>query len=65
MIDQLKLRTEIANRMTSLGTALVTIKSHIKGEINIQLTCNEDAAAIKDTYSLLKDLQLFLEVSFY
>lgn len=65
IIQQIKLRNEIANRLLSLGSAVVKVESHIKGELNLQLTCNADVEAIKQAYSLIKDLQLFFDISSY
>ena len=65
ILKQIKLRSEIADRLTSLGTALIKVESQTKGEICIQLTCTEAKEAIKHAYSLIKDLQLFFEISFY
>lgn len=65
IIQQIKLRNEIANRLLSLGSAVVKVESPIKGELNLQLTCNADVEAIKQAYSLIKDLQLFFDISSY
>ena len=65
IIKQIKFRSGIANRLTSLGTTVVTINSPTKEELVMQLTCNEDSEAIRHAYALIKDLQLFLDVSFY
>lgn len=65
LIKQIKLRHEIANRLTSLGTALVKVESTKESEISIQLTCNVSEHAIKHSYALFKDLQLFFDISFY
>ena len=61
IIKGIKLRTEIANRLASLGTALVKVESPVKGEIHFALTSDKTREAIQLTYSLIKDLQLFLE----
>ncbi|MFX1285016.1 MAG: zinc ribbon domain-containing protein [Promethearchaeota archaeon] len=65
ILKRIKLRSEIANRLASLGTALIKVESEVKGEICLHLTCKETQDAIRLAYSLLKDLQLFLEISFY
>ncbi|UCG04093.1 MAG: hypothetical protein JSW11_08915 [Candidatus Heimdallarchaeota archaeon] len=64
IIRGIKACSEIANRMNSLGTVFIKFESQIKGEC-FQLTCNETEESIKLAYSLIKDLQLFFEVSLY
>ncbi|MFX0206980.1 MAG: hypothetical protein ACFFDT_13415, partial [Candidatus Hodarchaeota archaeon] len=65
IIKGIKMRSEIANRLNSLGSATVKFKSKVKGEICFQLVCNETKEAVKLAYSLIKDLQLFFEISLY
>jgi ribosomal protein L40E len=65
VLKRIKRRSEIANRFVSLGEAKVKVESQTKGEICLQLTCYETPEAIKIAYSLIKDLQLFFEISYY
>ncbi|MFX0124088.1 MAG: hypothetical protein ACFFAE_10660 [Candidatus Hodarchaeota archaeon] len=65
VLKRIKMRTEIAERIVSLGEAEVKVESQTKGEICLRLSCIETEEAIKSAYSLIKDLQLFFEISFY
>lgn len=65
VLKRIKMRSGIAHQFVSLGEAKIKVESQKKGEICLQLTCNETEEAIKIAYSLIKDLQLFLEISFY
>ena len=65
IIRRLKHRNQIAHHLSSLGRAILEAKSSSKGEICIKITCNESEETIKITYSLLRDLQSFFELSFY
>ncbi len=65
IIKRIKLRSEIADRLISLGTAFIKVESEIQGEICILLSCNETQEAVKVAYSLIRDLQSFFEISFY
>lgn len=65
IIKGIKMRSEIADRLASLGTAVVKVESQTKGEICLQITCNETEEALKLTHSLIKDLQLMFEIAFY
>lgn len=65
IIEQIKQRSEIANQLASLGKVEIKVESQNKGDICIQLICNETKETVKNAYSLIKDLQLFLEISFY
>jgi parallel beta-helix repeat protein len=65
IIKGIKARSEIANRLKSLGTAVIKFESQTKGEICFQLTCNEAKESVKLAYLLIKDLQLFFEISLY
>ena len=65
IINRIKLRREIANRLASIGTALIKVGSPTKGEICIQLTSNETPEVVKEAYLLIKDIQSFFEISYY
>ena len=51
--------------MASLGKVRIKADSQTKGEICLRLTCNETKDAIKNAYSLIKDLQSYFEFSLY
>ncbi|MFX1507595.1 MAG: nitrous oxide reductase family maturation protein NosD [Promethearchaeota archaeon] len=63
VIAGIKIRSEIANSLNSLGTASVNVTSPIKGKIQIKITCIENKEAVKHAYSLITDLQSFFELS--
>ncbi|UCG00968.1 MAG: zinc ribbon domain-containing protein [Candidatus Heimdallarchaeota archaeon] len=65
VLNGIKMHSGIANQLVSLGKAEVKVESQTKGEICIQLTCIEMEEAVSIAYSLIKDLQLFFEISFY
>ena len=65
VIKRIKMRSEIADRLVSLGEAKVKVESKNERELCLQLTCNETQEAIKIAYSLIKDLQFFFEISYY
>lgn len=65
IIKRIKIRSEIANRMNSLGTVFIKFESQTKGKICFQLICNETENSVKLAHSLIKDLQLFFEISLY
>jgi parallel beta-helix repeat protein len=57
----IKQQSEIANRLTSIGTALVKVESSTKGEIWIELTFDESKEAVNHAYSLIKNLQTLID----
>ncbi|MFX1285054.1 MAG: hypothetical protein ACFFB5_15445 [Promethearchaeota archaeon] len=61
IIKEIKLRSEIAERLLSLSPIHVLVDSPNQGDICIQLTCNETDEAIKRAYLLIIDLQSFFE----
>lgn len=65
IINKIKSRREIANRLASIGTAHIKVGSPTKGEICIRLTSNETPEVVKDAYLLIKDMQSFFELSYY
>jgi hypothetical protein len=65
IISRIKLRSEIANRLASVGTALIKVRSPTKGEICIRLTGNRTPEVIENAYLLIKDIQSFFEISYY
>jgi hypothetical protein len=64
-LKRIKMRAEIADHIVSLGTVEIKVKSETEGEICIQLSCVEVDEAIKKSFTLIRDLQLFLEISTY
>ncbi|MFX1505618.1 MAG: hypothetical protein ACFFDC_05840 [Promethearchaeota archaeon] len=65
ILNRIKMRTEIADYLASLGTVDIKVKSESKGEIFIQLSCIKVDEVIKKAFTLIRDLQLFLEISTY
>lgn len=65
IINRLKNRTELANRLISLGTAVLKVNTIAKGDICVQVTCNDNDDVIKNAYSLITDIKSFIEISLY
>ena len=65
ILNRIKMRAEIASHLASLGTVEIKVQSESKEEICIQLSCVEVDEVIKNAFTLIRDLQLFLEVSTY
>ncbi|UCG00967.1 MAG: right-handed parallel beta-helix repeat-containing protein [Candidatus Heimdallarchaeota archaeon] len=65
IIRGIKLRTEIANGLNSLGTALIKAESKIIGELYIELSCIKTTEAIKHAFTLVRELQSYFDISFY
>jgi parallel beta-helix repeat protein len=59
--ESLKQKTEIADRLHSLGTAYVKVDSVIEKEIQIQITCKESKAAVEHAFALTTEIQSFLD----
>ncbi len=64
-IERIKSRGTMADNFVSLGTSTVKIESAKEGEIHLCITCDESKEAIERAYSLIKELQSFLELSQY
>ena len=62
-IDQIKSRGTMADNFASLGTCTVKIKSDKEGEIHLCIMCAESKETIERAYTLIKELQSFLELS--
>ncbi len=61
VIQGIKQRREIANRLISLGTALVKVESPPIGRICIQITSQESKETINNAFFLLQELQSFID----
>lgn len=61
IINEIKQRREIAEQMVSIGTTFIRVESQTTGEIYIRLICNENKEAVTQTYSLITELQSFIE----
>ena len=65
IIERIKSKKTIADKLASLGTSTVKIESVKKGEIQICIICDESKKTIDSAYTLVKELQSFLEQSQY
>lgn len=59
------MRTEIADHFVSLGSVEIKVKSESKWEKCIHLSCAEVDEVIPNAFMLIRDLQLFFEISMY
>jgi ribosomal protein L40E len=65
VIARIKKQSKIADQLASLGNVELKIKSKDDGDICLRLTCDETKESVKIAFSLIKDLKLFFEISFY
>lgn len=65
ILDRIRTKRGIAEKLNSLGTASAKVESHKQGEICIYITCIERQDVIEIAYSLMKDFQSFCEILLY
>ncbi|MHA2248135.1 MAG: hypothetical protein ACXADY_24515, partial [Candidatus Hodarchaeales archaeon] len=61
VINIIKQHSEIAERIASIGTVFIGVESQTTGVVSIRIICNENKEALTQTYSLITELQSFIE----
>lgn len=65
IIEKLKIRSEIAGRMSSMGTVKIHIESSRNDSLCISLDFDSNKLMMDLAYSVVKDLQFFFDIAIY
>jgi hypothetical protein len=65
LLEKIRNRREIADRLASMKSGKITVKNTDNKMIRIEIKTEETPENVNLAYSLLKDIQWFLEITLY